>query len=152
LSIARLCQFTLAAGAAWLSVGAANAFQLDVPCLPIDRPAFVATLLADGLFSQQGYGRFVAADGFIVDTTGMRDYCSEAPSGGVPLSIVQAQGPTAYYSISIARFKSPAAADRYFGAMQGGHADRQPPCAFEPDYCRRHHAGRNALGGLPCRN
>ena len=117
MSIAWLSRLTIIAFAI-LAAPAAQAFQMDVPCLPIARSDFVAAMLADGAFSQQGYGRFVAADGFVVDTAGMRDYCAEASSGRDPLSIVQAQGPTAYYSIAIARFASPAAANRYFGAMQ----------------------------------
>ena len=105
--------------AAWLAAATTTfAFQMDVPCLPIERSAFVAAMLADGTFRQEGYGRFVAADGFIVDTTGMRDYCSETLSDRDPLLIVQAQGPGAYYSISIARFRSPADADRYLGRLQ----------------------------------
>jgi hypothetical protein len=121
LSIGRLCHLTIVAGATWLAtVATAGAFQMDIPCLPIDRSEFVAALLADGMFSQQGYGRFVATDGFVVDTSGMRDYCYEAPAYDIPLSFVMVQGPTATYSISIARFRSPAAADRYFAATQAG--------------------------------
>ena len=118
MSIVPLLRVVLVGVATWFAAATTASASMDVPCTPIERPAFVAAMLADGTFSQQGYGRFVAKDGFVVDTTGMRDYCAEAAADRDPLLIVQAQGPAAYYSIAIARFRSPAAADRYFGVMQ----------------------------------
>lgn len=118
MSIVPLVRLTTTAMMVWCTGASAALASMERVCTSIERSAFVAALLADGNFRQHGYGRFVATDGFLVDTTGMRDYCAEASSGRDPLLVVQAQGPKAYYSIAIARFRSPADADRYFGRLR----------------------------------